>query len=49
MCDQAGKGNDIACVRAGTFHPNREGAQAYYAAISKELGKIWRFTVWSQN
>lgn len=49
MCDQAGKGNDIACVRAGTFHPNREGAQAYYQAIAKELEKIWRFTAWSRN
>jgi lysophospholipase L1-like esterase len=47
MCDQAGKGNAVACVRAGTFHPNKQGAEAYFQSISKELGKIWRFTNWA--
>jgi len=46
-CDQAGKGNDIACVRAATFHPNIQGAGAYYDAISSQLEKIWPFTSWA--
>ncbi len=44
MCDQAGKGNDIACVRAAAFHPNKEGSEAYSTAIIGVLEGTWRFT-----
>ena len=46
LCDQAGKRNDIACVRAGTFHPNTKGADAYYKAIKSKLEPIVEFTGW---
>jgi lysophospholipase L1-like esterase len=46
MCDQAGKPDDIFCVRAGAFHPNRKGEDAYFNAITGKLGLILRFTGW---
>lgn len=53
MCHAAGrlKGpHSVACVRAGTFHPNTKGAIAYADAINSHLQKIWAFAAWpSQN
>ena len=46
MCDQAGKGNDIQCLRAAAFHPNIQGADLYFRSISKELERILPFTGW---
>lgn len=40
MCDHAGKRNDLTCVRAGTFHPNIKGANAYFEAIKEKLEKV---------
>lgn len=40
MCDQAGKSNDVACLRAGTFHPNTRGADAYFQAMKTQLERI---------
>jgi len=49
MCDQADKRNDIICLRAAAFHPNIQGAEAYFAAIEGELEKIWPFTRWGSE
>lgn len=46
-CDQAGRRNDPVCFRAGAFHPNREGANAYYEAIRQRLEKIVGFAGWA--
>lgn len=46
MCDHAGKRNDISCIRAGTFHPNTKGAEAYFQAIKEKLEIIMGFTGW---
>lgn len=46
-CDQAGKRNDFFCVRAGAFHPNIQGAEAYSKVIIKELERILPFTGWA--
>lgn len=45
-CCEAGEKNNIFCIRAGTFHPNREGARAYSDAVIKELGKFYADTGW---
>jgi hypothetical protein len=45
-CCEAHEKNNIVCIRAGTFHPNREGAMAYTDAIVKELGKVYAGTGW---
>jgi lysophospholipase L1-like esterase len=45
-CCEAHEKNNIVCIRAGTFHPNREGAKAYRDAIVKELGKVYADTGW---
>lgn len=37
MCDQAGKGSSISCLRAAAFHPNKEGAEKYFSAIKAQL------------
>ena len=47
MCEQAGKSNEIGCLRAGAFHPNVQGAEAYSKAIIKELERILPFTGWA--
>jgi lysophospholipase L1-like esterase len=46
MCEQAGKKNDLICVRAGAFHPNVQGADLYFRSITKELARILPFTGW---
>lgn len=45
-CCEARKKNNITCIRAGAFHPNRGGALAYRDAIVKELGKVYAETGW---
>ncbi|MCA1816944.1 MAG: hypothetical protein LC746_11140 [Acidobacteria bacterium] len=47
MCDHADKRNDVSCVRAGTFHPNREGADAYFRAIKQRLENVACFAGWT--
>jgi len=47
MCEQAGKKNDVICARAGAFHPNVQGAELYFRAITKELERILPFTGWA--
>jgi hypothetical protein len=47
MCDHAGRRNDLVCFRAGAFHPNREGAKAYYEFIRKRLEGVLRYTGWT--
>jgi lysophospholipase L1-like esterase len=47
ICDKAGKTNDVACVRAGTFHPNIRGADAYFQAMKTQLEKIWPVAGWA--
>jgi lysophospholipase L1-like esterase len=49
QCNDAHRRNNIICVRAGLFHPNIQGAQAYSTEITKELDKIWSFTGWASN
>lgn len=49
MCEQAGKSNDFGCVRAGAFHPNIQGAEAYSKVIIKELERILPFTGWASK
>jgi hypothetical protein len=46
MCEQAGKGDNLFCVRAGAFHPNVAGASAYFTAIAEQLKPILPFTGW---
>jgi lysophospholipase L1-like esterase len=43
MCEQAGKRNDVMCLRAGAFHPNVQGAELYFRSITKELARILPF------
>jgi lysophospholipase L1-like esterase len=43
MCAEAGKKNDIICLRGGAFHPNVQGAELYFRSISKALENTWRF------
>jgi lysophospholipase L1-like esterase len=45
-CDQAGRTDNIICVRAGAFHPNRKGEDAYYDSIKGKLEPILHFTGW---
>jgi hypothetical protein len=40
MCDHAGRRTDLVCFRAGTFHPNIGGANAYFEAIKNKLGPL---------
>jgi lysophospholipase L1-like esterase len=47
MCAEAGKKNDMICLRGGAFHPNVQGAELYFRSITKELENIWRFTNWA--
>jgi lysophospholipase L1-like esterase len=47
MCEQAGKKNDLICLRAGAFHPNVQGAELYFQSITKELARILPFTGWT--
>ena len=47
MCDQAGRRNNIVCLRAGAFHPNTEGAKAYFRAIKSKLERILPFVGWT--
>jgi hypothetical protein len=47
MCDHAGRATDLACFRAGTFHPNRDGAKAYFEAIKGKLEPIVASTGWT--
>ena len=49
MCEEAGKSNDIGCLRAGAFHPNVQGAELYFRSISKELERILPFTGWASK
>jgi hypothetical protein len=46
MCEQAGKKDDLICLRAGAFHPNVQGADLYFRSITKELERILPFTGW---
>jgi lysophospholipase L1-like esterase len=46
MCAEAGKKNDIICLRGGAFHPNVQGAELYFRSITKELVRILAFTGW---
>jgi lysophospholipase L1-like esterase len=43
MCAEAGKKNDIICLRGGAFHPNVQGAELYFRSITKALENTWRF------
>jgi lysophospholipase L1-like esterase len=49
MCEQAGKRNDVICMRAGAFHPNVQGAELYFKSITKELERILPFTGWASK
>lgn len=40
LCEQAGKKNDMYCLRAGAFHPNIKGADLYFRSITRELERI---------
>ncbi len=46
LCEQAGKKNDVYCLRAGAFHPNIQGADLYFRSITEELDRILPFTGW---
>jgi lysophospholipase L1-like esterase len=46
MCEQAGKKDDLICLRAGAFHPNVQGAELYFKSITKALARILPLT-WS--
>lgn len=47
MCAEAGKKNDIICLRGGAFHPNVQGAELYFRSISNELERIWPTSGWA--
>lgn len=47
MCDHAGRRSDLVCFRAGTFHPNTFGANAYFEAIQEKLKNITRYAGWT--
>jgi len=47
LCEQAGKANNIGCLRASAFHPNVQGADLYFRSITKELERSWPFTGWA--
>jgi lysophospholipase L1-like esterase len=49
LCEQAGKRNDVICMRAGAFHPNVQGAELYFKSITKELATILPFTGWASK
>lgn len=49
MCTHAGKPKDVICFRAGTFHPNKEGANLYFESIRKKLEGIVSFVGWRAN
>ena len=49
LCEQAGKRNDVICLRAGAFHPNVQGAELYFRSITKELERIFPFTGWASK
>lgn len=46
MCDQAERTDNISCVRAGAFHPNRKGQDAYFNAIKDRLQPLLTFIGW---
>lgn len=47
-CEAGGKfKNNLACIRAGAFHPNDKGALAYRDAVVKELEKVYADTGWA--
>jgi lysophospholipase L1-like esterase len=47
MCAEAGKKNDMICLRGGAFHPNVQGAELYFRSITKQLERIWATTEWA--
>lgn len=47
MCDQAGRTDNIICIRAGAFHPNIKGQDAYFNAIKGRLQPLLAFIGWS--
>jgi hypothetical protein len=47
MCAEAGKKNDMICVRGGAFHPNVQGAELYFRSITNELERIWPTSGWA--
>lgn len=47
MCRQAGRRDDPVCFRAGAFHPNREGAAAYFEAIRQQLAPVAASAGWA--
>jgi lysophospholipase L1-like esterase len=49
LCEQAGKKNDVYCLRAGAFHPNVQGADLYFRSIIRELQRIPPATGWVPN
>lgn len=49
MCDHAGRKNDLVCFRAGAFHPNGDGANAYYESIKRRLEGVLRYTGWASG
>ena len=49
MCEQAGKRNDVICMRAAAFHPNVQGAELYYRSITKALERILPFSGWASK
>ncbi len=49
MCAEAGKKNDIICLRGGAFHPNVQGAELYFKSITKQLERIWSTTGWASK
>lgn len=42
LCADAGRGKKIGCLRAGAFHPNKEGAEAYRKAIIAKLEALFQ-------
>jgi lysophospholipase L1-like esterase len=44
MCAEAGKKNDMICLRGGAFHPNVQGAELYFRSITRELERTWPTT-----
>jgi lysophospholipase L1-like esterase len=47
MCAEAGKKNDMICLRGGAFHPNVQGAELYFRSITKALENTWPLTSWA--
>jgi lysophospholipase L1-like esterase len=48
MCAEAGKKNDMICLRGGAFHPNVQGAELYFRSITKALERVWP-TAWASK